>query len=62
LGRYATIGAGSKLKTGGLGTNRYTNPAREAARIAKEQKKDVRDQTDILRDVDKKLAQGLAVN
>ena len=62
LTRYATIGAGSKLQTGGLGTKRYTNPAREAARIAKEQKKDVRDQTDILRDVDKKLAQGLAVN
>jgi hypothetical protein len=62
LTRYATIGAGSKLQTGGLGAKRYTNPAREAARIAKEQKKDVRDQTDILRDVDKKLGQGLAVN
>lgn len=52
----------SGLKTGGLGTKRYTNPAREAARIAKEQKKDTRDQTEILRDVDRKLEQGLTVD
>jgi hypothetical protein len=56
------VGASTSLSQNGMGVKRYTNPAREAARIAKEQKKDVRDQTDILRDVDKKLAQGLAVN
>lgn len=56
------VGASTSLSQNGMGVKRYTNPAREAARIAKEQKKNVRDQTDILRDVDKKLAQGLAVN
>jgi hypothetical protein len=56
------VGASTSLSQNGMGVKRYTNPAREAARIAKEQKKDVRDQTEILRDVDKKLEQGLAVN
>ncbi len=56
------VGASTGLRQNGMGVKRYTNPAREAARIAKDQKKDVRDQTDILRDVDKKLEQGLAVN
>ncbi len=56
------VGASTSLSQNGMGVKRYTNPAREAARIAKEQKKDVRDQTDILRDVDKKLEQGLAAN
>ena len=56
------VGKMTSLSQNGMGVKRYTNPAREAARIAKEQKKDVRDQTDILRDVDKKLGQGLAVN
>lgn len=55
------LGIASGLQTGGLGAKRYTNPAREAARIAKEQKKDTRDQTEILRDVDKKLGQGLGI-
>jgi hypothetical protein len=56
------VGKSTSLSQNGMGVKRYTNPAREAARIAKEQKKDVRDQTEILRDVDKKLEQGLAVN
>jgi len=56
------VGASTSLSQNGMGVKRYTNPAREAARIAKEQKKDARDQTEILRDVDKKLEQGLAVN
>lgn len=56
------VGASTSLSQNGMGVKRYTNPAREAARIAKEQKKDTRDQTEILRDVDKKLEQGLAVN
>ena len=47
------------LQTGGLGSKRYTNPAREAARIAKEQKKDTIEQLSVLRDVDRKLGQGL---
>lgn len=56
------VGKMTSLSQNGMGVKRYTNPAREAARIAKEQKKDTRDQTEILRDVDKKLAQGLTVN
>ena len=56
------VGASTSLSQNGMGVKRYTNPAREAARIAKEQKKDVRDQTEILRDVDKKLEQGLKAN
>lgn len=47
------------LQTGGLGAKRYTNPAREAARIAKEQKKGTREQIEVLRDVDRKLEKGL---
>ena len=55
------LGVASGLQTGGLGAKRYTNPAREAARIAKEQKKDAREQIDVLRDVDKKLGLGLGL-
>jgi hypothetical protein len=56
------VGKSTSLSQNGMGVKRYTNPAREAARIAKEQKKDTRDQTEILRDVDKKLEQGLTAN
>jgi len=56
------VGKSTSLSQNGMGVKRYTNPAREAARIAKRQRRDVRDQTEILRDVDKKLGQGLAVN
>lgn len=61
LSRNGVQGA-SGLTTGGLGSKRYTNPAREAARIAKEQKKDTREQINVLRDVDSKLAKGLGLN
>jgi len=56
------VGKSTSLSQNGMGVKRYTNPAREAARIAKEQKRDTRDQTEILRDVDKKLEQGLTAN
>ena len=55
------LGVASGLSTGGVGAKRYANPAREAARIAKEQKKDAREQIDVLRDVDKKLERGLGL-
>jgi tape measure domain-containing protein len=53
------LGIASGLQSGGIGSKRYINPAREAARIAKEQKKDTREQIEVLRDVDRKLGQGL---